>query len=166
LPWNEFRRNSDFAVSQTDDVKVVDYTIRRATSDDLGAVLNLDRGTPVGHDRGDFLTARIASQEVFIAERDGRLLGYAVLRAASFFGRDFVDLMAVAVNERRQGVGSALLESVVKASSTDRVFTSTNRSNDPMIELLRKTGWTFSGELIGIDDDDPELVYYLDALRR
>lgn len=106
------------------------------------------------------------SQEVFIAEEEGRLLGCAVLRTTSFFGRDFVDLMAVAVNERRRGVGSALLESVVKASSTDRVFTSTNRSNAPMIELLRKAGWSFSGELVGIDDDDPELVYYLDSLRR
>jgi hypothetical protein len=35
-----------------------------------------------------------------------------------------------------------------------------------MIDLLEKAGWQFSGELTGIDEDDPELVYYLDSLRR
>jgi hypothetical protein len=28
---------------------------------------------------------------------------------------------------------------------------------------LEKIGWRFSGELEGIDDGDPEMVYYQDA---
>jgi GNAT superfamily N-acetyltransferase len=135
----------------------------RATSEDLDAVLNLDCSAPVGRERGNYLTARIESGEVFISEQGGRLLGYVVLRTKHFFGRDFVDLMAVAVNERRHGVGRSLLEGVVNSSSSNRVFTSTNQSNSPMIELLEKAGWRFSGELIGIDEGDPELVYYIDA---
>jgi ribosomal protein S18 acetylase RimI-like enzyme len=90
-------------------------------------------------------------------------LGYVVHRATSFFGRDFVDLLAVDVTSRRQGVASALLESAVHSSSSDRIFTSTNRSNAPMVELLEKSGWVFSGELNGIDVGDPELVFYRDA---
>jgi N-acetylglutamate synthase-like GNAT family acetyltransferase len=166
LPLSEFMRESRFKMSQTHDVEGIKSTIRRATLDDLAAVLSLDRSAPVGHERRDFLIARLQSEEIFISELEGRVLGYAVLRTRSFFGRDFVDLMAVAVNVRRKGVGSTLLERVVDSSSTDRVFTSTNRSNTPMIDLLEKAGWQFSGELTGIDEDDPELVYYLDSLRR
>ena len=33
-----------------------------------------------------------------------------------------------------------------------------------MIELLAKAQWVFSGALEGIDDGDPELIYYRDSL--
>jgi ribosomal protein S18 acetylase RimI-like enzyme len=138
-------------------------SLRQATPEDLDAVLALDRATPVGRERGEFLTARVHAGEVVVFEREGRPLGYVVHRTKSFFGRDFVDLLAVAVEDRRQGVASALLESAVRSSSTSRIFTSTNRSNAPMTELLEKAGWGFSGELDGIDDGDPELVFYRDA---
>jgi len=42
-------------------------------------------------------------------------------------------------------------------SSTERIFTSTNKSNAPMTVFLEKIGWRFSGELEGIDDGDPEM---------
>jgi hypothetical protein len=32
-----------------------------------------------------------------------------------------------------------------------------------MRRLLEKAGWHFSGELEGIDDGDPELVFFKDA---
>jgi hypothetical protein len=43
---------------------------------------------------------------------------------------------------------------------TNQVFSSTNRSNAPMRDLLAKAGWQFSGELVGLDPDDPELIYF------
>jgi ribosomal protein S18 acetylase RimI-like enzyme len=138
-------------------------SLRLATPEDLDAVLALDRATPVGRERSEFLAARVHAGEVVVYERNGLLLGYVVHRTNSFFGRDFVDLLAVAVDSRRQGVASALLEIAVESSSTSRIFTSTNRSNAPMTDLLEKAGWGFSGELEGIDDGDPELVFYRDA---
>jgi len=137
--------------------------VRRATSDDLFAVLTLDRDTPVGHTRTLLLTERVQSGEVYLFEHQGHVSGYAVARPHAFFGRDFVELLAVTTSNRRQGVGSALLQHAVALSSTDQIFTSTNRSNTPMIRLLEKGHWLFSGQLDGIDDEDPELVYYKDA---
>jgi hypothetical protein len=61
-------------------------------------------------------------------------------------------------------VGSNLLEEVVKRSSSVRIFTSTNQSNSEMIGLLEKTSWQFSGQLQGIDEGDPELIFFKDAL--
>ena len=49
-------------------------------------------------------------------------------------------------------------------ASTSRVFTSTNQSNAPMRELLRSEGWTASGVLSGLDDGDPEHVFFHDAV--
>jgi GNAT superfamily N-acetyltransferase len=126
-------------------------------------VLELDRMAPVGHERGPLLAARVQSGEVILFEREGRVSGYAVVRSHSFFGRDFVELLAVAADERRHGVGGLLLQQAVGLSSTKRIFTSTNRSNSPMIGLLEKEGWQFSGQLEGIDEGDPELVYYKDS---
>jgi hypothetical protein len=91
--------------------------------------------------RGPLLTARVFSGEVILYERDGNIFGYAVIRSRAFLGRDFVELLAVAVDERRRGVASLLLNEAVLLSSTARIFTSTNQSNLQMIRLLgRKAG--------------------------
>ncbi len=64
---------------------------------------------------------------------------------------------------RRQGIGGILLNEAVTQSSSDRIFTSTNQSNAAMIGLLEKAGWHFSGQLEGIDEGDPEMVFCKDA---
>jgi hypothetical protein len=43
---------------------------------------------------------------------------------------------------------------------TSQVFTSSNRSNTPMRELLRQQGWQLSGELDGLDAGDPEIFFF------
>jgi hypothetical protein len=141
----------------------VQGTVRRASSGDLDAVLEFDRAAPIGHERGQLLTARVISGEVILSERAGILSGYAVIRPRSFFGRDFVELLAVARSERRTGIGSLLLTEAADISSTARIFTSTNRSNIPMIRLLEKENWRFSGQLEGIDEGDPERIYFKDV---
>lgn len=84
-----------------------------------------------------------------------------IVRPAHFFGRDFVDLLAVGPASRRRGIGRLLLRYALATAGTPQVFTSTNVSNHPMRSLLRAEGWSFSGELHGLDEDDPELVFCL-----
>lgn len=64
----------------------------------------------------------------------------------------------------RLGAGQAsagpLLRAALTAAGTKQVFTSTNASNQPMRSLLLAEGWSFSGELDGLDEGDPELVFY------
>jgi ribosomal protein S18 acetylase RimI-like enzyme len=151
------------ALGQNRDVTGTEGTARRANRDDLHAVLALDREAPVAHERQALLTSRVESSEVIILENGELVRGYAVLRTRAFFGRDFVELLAVAVDQRRRGVGTLLLHHAVEMSSTPRVFTSTNQSNVAMIRLLEKAGWRPSGRLEGIDEGDPELVYFKDS---
>ncbi len=83
-----------------------------------------------------------------------------MVRPAHFFGRDFVDLVMVDPTRRRAGIGRGLLRVALVAAGTEQVFTSTNASNQPMRSLLQAEGWSFSGELAGLDEGDPELVFY------
>lgn len=148
---------------QTEPVTDIERTVRRANTEDLHAVLELERAAPVGREHRALLTARLQSGEVILIEQAREVLGYAVLHDRAFFGHDFVELLAVSTGDRRSGVGSLLLQRAVEMASTQRVFTSTNQSNTPMICLLDKAGWRFSGALEGIDEGDPELVYFIDA---
>ena len=63
------------------------------------------------------------------------------------------------------GIGRNLLRAALAAAGTEQVFTSTNTSNQPMRSLLQAEGWSFSGELDGLDEGDPELVFYSSARR-
>jgi ribosomal protein S18 acetylase RimI-like enzyme len=137
--------------------------MRRATRADLEAVLALDHISQVDHSHAELLTMRVESCEVLIFELDAQILGFAIVATRSFFGFDFVELLSVAENDRRMGVGSSLLSEATAQSSTDRIFISTNQSNRPMIALLENATWIFSGKLEGIDDGDPELIYYKDV---
>ncbi|HEY2076261.1 MAG TPA: GNAT family N-acetyltransferase, partial [Streptosporangiaceae bacterium] len=64
---------------------------------------------------------------------------------------------------RRQGIGRALMRAAPRCASTSRVFVSTNESNTPMSELLHSEGWTPSGVLNGLDEGDPEHVFFHDV---
>lgn len=143
----------------------MEAVIRIATLDDLEAILLLDRDSPVGHTREALLTARTQAGETLVAELNKRMSGFLVLHEGAFFDRDFVDLLVVDLRNRGQGIGAALLGEAVTHSSTGRIFASTNESNTAMLNLLVKEGWEISGRLDGIDDGDPEIVYYKDARR-
>jgi GNAT superfamily N-acetyltransferase len=124
-------------------------------------VFAIDAKTVAGdHERQEYLSVAIEAGECIAYERRGQVLGFAVLKRRHFYGRDFIDLLFVAPDARLQGIGRSLVRASVIAATTARVFTSTNKSNLPMQALMRSEGWSWSGELDGLDEDDPELVYY------
>jgi len=94
----------------------------------------------------------------WIAEADGAVAGYAIV-SRRFFSRPFVELLAVHPAWRRRGVGVALMARCAATHDSDRLFTSTNRSNAAMQALLTQTGFEPSGVIENLDPGDPELVY-------
>ena len=100
---------------------------------------------------------------VHIASNDD-VDGFVVTSERSFFGRDFVRLLSVSASHQRSGIGSALLMAAVLQATTDVVFTSTNESNGAMRALLRRDNWTYSGTLTGLDEGDPELVFWRERM--
>jgi ribosomal protein S18 acetylase RimI-like enzyme len=135
--------------------------VRRADQADRDAVVAIDVASG-NHDRRAQLEAAVESGHCLVLDGGNGIVGFVVTVPKAFFGRDFVELLIVDRTRRRTGIGSRLLRAAVRSASTSRVFTSTNRSNSPMRALLDRDGWSASGELHGLDESDPELVYFID----
>lgn len=135
--------------------------VRRAGQGDLTVMLQVDPRAALGDaERHGYLADAVDREICLLAAVDGVACGFVVVKLQHFFGRDFVDLLMVADTHRRHGAGRALMRAALDAASSADVFTSTNQSNAPMQALLQSEGWNVSGKLDGLDDDDPELVYY------
>ena len=135
--------------------------IRRAVAGDIDGILRIDhRAVQADQGRADFLRLCLDLAECLVYLDHGSVAGFAVVKQAHFFGRDFIELLMVDPARRRYGIGRNLLRAAVAAAGTEQVFTSTNTSNQSMRSLLQAEGWSFSGELDGLDEGDPELVFY------
>jgi GNAT superfamily N-acetyltransferase len=130
---------------------------RAAATDELA-----EPGSARWHRLGGYLTGELGW--CLIGEVDTgagpQVVGYTAVAPGRFYGRDFVDLLVVAPGYRRRGAGRLLLDSAVEHGRSPRVFTSTNESNRPMQTLLAAGGWIVSGILTGLDEGDPEIVFY------
>jgi GNAT superfamily N-acetyltransferase len=134
--------------------------VRAAHAGDISAIAAIDPHTP---GRLAEIQALVSEQASLVAVEDGEIVGFLAVRPAHFYQRDFLDLLFAARRCQRQGVGRALIRAALRNASTPRIFTSTNESNTPMRELLRSEGWTPSGVLTGLDDGDPEHLFFHDA---
>lgn len=135
--------------------------VRRAVADDISGIRRVDRLTSRGdQSRAEFCGRCIDPAECLVYVEHGSVGGYAILKPAHFFGRDFIDLLIVDPARRRSGIGRALLRAALAAAGTEQVFTSSNASNRPMQSLLQAEDLSFSGQLDGLDEGDPELVFY------
>lgn len=135
-----------------------DFILRRATRDDLPALAAVDPKLDGEPKRAAHVRALLDLALSWLAEAEGRPLGYAIA-TTHFFDRPFVDLLVVAEDARRLGVGTALMAACEAQHDDDRLFTSTNESNAPMRALLAKAGYQVSGVIENLDPGDPELVF-------
>jgi ribosomal protein S18 acetylase RimI-like enzyme len=129
--------------------------IRAATQADVAEVLAVDH---FHAQRSGEVTAAVEQGLCLVAIRAGEILGFCV--AGTFFGYDFLELLVVAPEQRRTGIATALVRTWERTARTEKLFTSTNRSNEPMQALCRSLGYEPSGRIEHLDDDDPELVFY------
>ena len=134
--------------------------LRAAQAEDISAIAAIDPHSP---GRPGEIQALIRQQASLVAVEHGQIVGFLAVRPGHFYQRDFIDLLFVAPRSRRQGVGRALMRAALQNASTTRMFVSTNESNTPMRELLRSEGWSPSGVLTGLDEGDPEHLFFHDG---
>ena len=131
--------------------------VRHAATSDRRAIAACDERVAVDLHRRELVDSAIAARHCWAVGDAGTVAGYAVL-TTNFFGRDFLELVYVAAQARRKGIGDALLDTVERSCRADRLFTSTAESNAAMRALLEKRGYAPSGTILNLDPD-PELVF-------
>ena len=127
--------------------------IKIATASDLQYILNIDPFR-----RTNLIRHAIKCGDCYIAVYDGIIKGFAIMNY-TFFHNGFIELLMVAKKYRQCGIGSVLLNHLFAVCKTQKLFTSTNRSNEPMRKLLENSGYTFCGQIDTLDEGDPELFF-------
>ncbi len=135
--------------------------VRIASLVDFEAIQHLDQKIVTsGLDRSVRITQAIHENSCYTLISNSYLQGFALFKLKAFREMDFLDLLIVDPAFRRQGVGSALIGHFRENATTDFCWTSTNASNDPMISLLKRSGWIESGHMEDSDPGDPDIFFY------
>lgn len=138
--------------------------VERATEDDYSDIITIDRAV-IGDDRRmAYLTRAIIERNALVARIGAERVGFAVT-TQSFFERFFVALLVVHPDYRRRGVGTALMHYIEKTCPDDRIFASTDDSNQNARRLLATLGFVQSGFIENLTPGERELIYvkFLDS---
>ncbi|WP_110113151.1 GNAT family N-acetyltransferase [Bacillus sp. CGMCC 1.16541] len=133
--------------------------IRKAHLHDLEAVVAVDKQV-IGHDgRKIEIEKAIQQEKCFVALKGEKVVGFLLFHT-HFFDCSFISLVMVSPHERRNGYATALIQQVEKIASTEKVFSSTNESNETMHHVFASNGYVRSGVVENLDEGDPEIVYF------
>jgi len=108
--------------------------------------------------RKDSIYKAIQKGDCFVAIEDGKIIGYVIF-SRSFFENWFIKLLYVDEAYRRKGVATSLLNEVNKQCVTEKLFVSTNESNEAMKSLLNKLGFVQTGYLDNVNNEEKEIFY-------
>ncbi|SRR5579885_376333 len=133
--------------------------IERATSQDFEHICALDETVRRGPARRALIGTALAQARCAVARADGVVRGFVIL-TQNFFGHGFVELLVVHPDFRRRGLATALMRAAELDAPTEKLFTSTNQSNEPARRLFERLGFVPSGMIENLDDGDPEIVYF------
>ncbi|REJ85773.1 MAG: GNAT family N-acetyltransferase [Acidobacteria bacterium] len=133
--------------------------IRGATEADLAALYGVGGSAAAEGGHRQQIREWVEAGRTVVALVDGAVVGYAVLEY-TFFSNGFISMLMVDRASRRSGVAAALVAHLEEICETDKLFTSTNRSNRPMQALMAKMGYEPSGTVYNLDEGDPELFFF------
>jgi GNAT superfamily N-acetyltransferase len=133
-------------------------TIRRAKLTDYRQLTSIDLAGRADRERRAWLKRAVREHGVWVLTISRAIVAYAIMRKR-FFDRPFIEMLYVAESERRKGYGEQLLARLeAEGLRAGEIWTSTNRSNRAMRLLLKKRGYLPSGQVTGLDHNDPEII--------
>lgn len=136
-------------------------SIRPAGRGDIPALIAIDPISLKDTVRRQAIAHWAAAGQCYVAVRAQKVIGYVAL-TRHFFHQPFIEMLIVSADDRRSGVGVALIEHCkAQVPGGEKLWSSTNRSNAPMRALLAKTGFVESGVVENLDEGDPELIFVL-----
>ena len=137
--------------------------IRLARQEDVKDIIKFDHIARIRSrkDRRDFIKRSVLNKRCYVAAIKGKPVGYTVLEYDFWgFGGGFISMLYLHEDYRRRGIGSKLMKYAEDKCKKEKLFTSTNQSNKPMLSLLKKLKYERSGIIHNLDPGDPELIYF------
>jgi RimJ/RimL family protein N-acetyltransferase len=138
-------------------------SLRKAKSDDRSVVVDfdytLDKDEHIKLNRVEKITKAISNDECFLILVDNKEVGFVIFDYR-FFDQGWIELIIINEKYRGKGVGGIVFDLLCEQCKSDKVFTSTNRSNTQMQRALTKADFTYAGEINGLDEGDPEWFYF------
>lgn len=132
--------------------------IKLAEEPDIQAICAFDELAQT-QNRKQFIEQSVRSGKALVALINEQPVAYAVLDY-SFYSQGFISMLYVSAHHRREGFGQSLIKHLESVCKTEKIFTSTNESNLPMQRLMVKRGYSPSGIINNLDENDPEIVYF------
>lgn len=138
-------------------------SLKKATIGDQAIIVDfdysLDKVEHIKLNRAEKIAKAILADECFIILTADKAVGFVIFDYR-FFDQGWIELIVIDEQYRGKGIGVKVFDLLCEQCKTEKIFTSTNRSNTRMQKALTKSGFYFAGELSGLDVGDPELFYY------
>jgi RimJ/RimL family protein N-acetyltransferase len=109
--------------------------------------------------REEKIIKAISKNECFLILENLQVVGF-VIYDYRFFDQGWIELVVIDEVHRGKGIGAKVFDLICEQCTSDKVFTSTNHSNNRMQRALEKAEFSYAGEIKGLDEDDPELFYF------
>ncbi|MDR4169253.1 GNAT family N-acetyltransferase [Bacillus nitratireducens] len=138
--------------------------VTKAYIDDLDSIVHLDIDVLGDDSRRDYIKHTIDEGRCIIVKEDNSISGFLTYDT-NFFGCTFLSLIIVSPVKRRQGYASSLISYMLTHSPTQKIFSSTNESNESMQTVFNANGFVRSGMIENLDEGDPEIIFYTKKLR-
>ncbi|PHB07908.1 GNAT family N-acetyltransferase [Bacillus wiedmannii] len=138
--------------------------ITKASINDLDAILHIDIDVIGSDSRRDYIKHTIDEGRCIIVKEDNSISGFLTYDT-NFFDCTFLSLIIVSPTKRRQGYASSLISYMLSHSPTQKIFSSTNESNESMQKVFNSNGFIRSGIVENLDEGDPEIIFYTKKLR-
>jgi ribosomal protein S18 acetylase RimI-like enzyme len=131
----------------------------KAQLSDLDQIVQIDKEVIGSDSRREYIKKSIEAARCIVAKNQNNIVGFLIYET-HFFECSFISLIIVSPRERRKGYATSLMESFVAISPTDKIFSSTNKSNLTMQKVFLANGFVESGYIENLDEGDPELIYF------
>jgi ribosomal protein S18 acetylase RimI-like enzyme len=126
---------------------------------DLNAIVQVDRQVIGNTSRKDFIENAIKQGRCILVNENEDVAGFLIYDT-QFFECTFISLIIVSPAKRRKGYASQMMNYLVRTAPTDKIFSSTNRSNESMQKVFEANGFVESGIVENLDEGDPEIIYF------
>ncbi|MEH6942871.1 GNAT family N-acetyltransferase [Bacillus sp. JJ722] len=133
--------------------------IVKARIEDLEKIVEIDSEVIGNKSRQNYIQNAIECGRCIVAIEENSIVGFLTYDT-NFFDCAFMSLIIVSPSKRRKGYASYMMDYMVNISPTPKIFSSTNRSNDPMQQVFESNGFVQSGIIENLDEGDPEIVYF------